>query len=74
MDILEAPDGAVRALPDYPFASHYAAVPREPGAAETLRVHYIDEGPRDGRPVVFLHGGPGAGTSRRSSSWRIASA
>lgn len=59
MDILEAPDTAVRALPDYPFESHYAAVPREPGSPETLRVHYIDEGPRDGRPVVFLHGNPG---------------
>ena len=57
MDILEASDDAVRALADYPFESRYAAVPREPGTSETLRVHYIDEGPRDGRPVVFLHGG-----------------
>ena len=59
MDILEAPDDAVRALADYPFESRYAVVPREPGKSETLRVHYIDEGPRDGRPVVFLHGNPG---------------
>ena len=59
MDVLEAPDAAVRALPDYPFESRYVAVPREPGSAETLRVHYVDEGPRDGRPVVFLHGNPG---------------
>jgi len=59
MEILEAPDAAVRALPDYPFDSHYVDVPREPGSAETLRVHYVDEGPRDGRPVVFLHGNPG---------------
>ncbi len=59
MDILEASDDAVRALADYPFESRYAAVPREPGTSETLRVHYIDEGPRDGRPVVFLHGNPG---------------
>ena len=59
MDVLRAPDAAVRALPDYPFASHYVDVPCEPGALETLRVHYVDEGPRDGRPVVFLHGNPG---------------
>ena len=59
MDILEAPDDAVRALADYPFESRYVAVPREPSTSETLRVHYIDEGPRDGRPVVFLHGNPG---------------
>ena len=59
MDILEAPDDAVRALADYPFESRYAVVPREPGTSETLRLHYIDEGPRDGRPVVFLHGNPG---------------
>ena len=59
MDILEASDDAVRALADYPFESRYAAVPREAGTSETLRVHYIDEGPRDGRPVVFLHGNPG---------------
>lgn len=59
MEILEAPDAAVRALPDYPFASHYVDVPRVPESAKTLRVHYVDEGPRDGRPVVFLHGNPG---------------
>ena len=53
MDVLRAPDAAVRALPDYPFASHYVDVPCEPGALETLRVHYVDEGPRDGRPVVL---------------------
>lgn len=59
MECLEAPDDAVRLLPDYPFERHYAHVPTTPDSDTTLRVHYIDEGPRDGRPVVFLHGNPG---------------
>lgn len=59
MKILSTPENALRDIVDYPFESHFASVPVEPGSSETLRVHYIDEGPRDGRPVVFLHGNPG---------------
>lgn len=58
MKILRCPEDALRDLEGFPFASRFVEVPTEPGAAETLRLHYVDEGPRDGQPVVFLHGNP----------------
>jgi haloalkane dehalogenase len=54
--ILSTPPGATAGLADYPFASHFAAIPD--GEGGSLRMHYVDEGPRDGRPVVFVHGNP----------------
>lgn len=36
----------------YPFAEHWLEL--EPG----LRMHYVDEGPRDGPAVLMLHGNP----------------
>ncbi|PRP98272.1 Haloalkane dehalogenase [Enhygromyxa salina] len=36
----------------YPFAEHWLEL--EPG----VRMHYVDEGPRDGPVVVMLHGNP----------------
>ena len=59
MKILRTPENALRDIVDYSFESHFASVPVEPDSDETLRIHYIDEGPRGGRPVVFLHGNPG---------------
>lgn len=56
MQILASPDGLAASLPDYPFAPHHVAVPD--GEGGTLRVHYVDEGPRGAPPVVFLHGNP----------------
>ena len=38
-------------LPAYDFAPHYVDVPS--GDGETLRVHYVDEGPRDGEVVLL---------------------
>jgi haloalkane dehalogenase len=35
----------------YPFDSHYLEV-------RGLRLHYLDEGPRDAPPVLMLHGNP----------------
>jgi haloalkane dehalogenase len=51
MDVLRTPDERFAALPDYDFAPHYADV-------GGLRMHYLDEGPRDGQPVLLLHGEP----------------
>lgn len=56
MQILTTPDGATAHLADYPFAPHHVEVPTGDGG--TLRVHHVDEGPRDAPPVVFLHGNP----------------
>lgn len=52
MNILRTPDFRFDALPDFPFVPHYSDI--SPG----LRMHYVDEGPRDGKPVLMLHGEP----------------
>jgi haloalkane dehalogenase len=52
MDAIRTPEERFRDLPDYPFAPHF--IDAEPG----LRMHFVDEGPRDGRPILMLHGEP----------------
>ena len=51
MKVLRTPDERFRDLPDYPFEPHYAEV-------DGLRMHYVDEGSRDGETVLLLHGEP----------------
>ena len=50
MEVLRTPDACFAALPDFPYSPHYVDV--------GVRVHYIDEGPRDAAPVLLLHGEP----------------
>lgn len=52
MRIYRTPDSCFADLPDWPFAPHYHDI------AGGLRVHYVDEGPRDGQPVLMMHGEP----------------
>lgn len=52
MEKHRTPDERFTGLPDYPFAPHYAQV------GDGLRLHYVDEGPRGGRPVLMMHGEP----------------
>jgi len=52
MEALRTPDDRFAALPGYPFAPHYVTV------GDGLRVHYVDEGPRDAAPVLMMHGEP----------------
>src|SRR3954454_25413661 len=52
MKALRTPDEQFKDLPDYPFEPHYAET------TDGLRVHYVDEGPRDAAPVLMLHGEP----------------
>jgi haloalkane dehalogenase len=56
VQILRTPDERFANLPDFPFAPHYIEIPDGDGG--TLRVHYLDEGPRDGQTVVLMHGEP----------------
>lgn len=52
MQALRTPAERFVGLPDYPFRENY----REVG--DGLRLHYVDEGPTDGAPVLMLHGEP----------------
>jgi haloalkane dehalogenase len=56
MKILRTPDSAFAAIPDYPFAPHYSDITDANGTA--LRIHHIDEGPRDAAPILLMHGEP----------------
>lgn len=51
MPALRTPESRFEGLADYPFAPHWQEV-------EGLRMHYVDEGPRDAAPVLMLHGEP----------------
>jgi len=51
MDFVRTPDERFADLPGYDFEPHYEQV-------DGLRVHRVDEGPRDAAPVVMLHGEP----------------
>lgn len=44
-------------LPDFPFAPHYVDV-RHALDPTPLRMHYVDEGPRDAEVVLMVHGEP----------------
>ena len=56
MDFLRTPDDRFANLAGYPFAAHYVDVTA--AGAPPLRMHYLDEGPPEGAPVLLLHGEP----------------
>ena len=51
MNVLRTPDERFGSLPGFPFEPRYVEV-------DSLRLHYVDEGPRDGATVLMLHGEP----------------
>jgi haloalkane dehalogenase len=56
MQVLRTPDEQFESLPGYGFDPHYVDVPDRDGGR--LRLHYVDEGPTDGTPILLLHGEP----------------
>lgn len=56
MRVLRTPDERFVGLPDYPFAPNYQMVTDADGTE--LRIHYVDEGPRDAAPILLMHGEP----------------
>ncbi|MDB3985877.1 haloalkane dehalogenase, partial [Pseudomonadales bacterium] len=48
---VRTPDAQFQNLPDFPYQPNYVDV-------DGLRMHYIDEGPKDGDVVLLLHGQP----------------
>jgi haloalkane dehalogenase len=56
MKVLRTPDECFEGLEGYDFAPHYTQVTDEDGSA--IRIHHVDEGPRDGAPILLMHGNP----------------
>jgi haloalkane dehalogenase len=56
MRTLRTPDDRFDRLPGFGYAPGYAEVPD--GEGGSLRMSYVSAGPRDGRPVLLLHGEP----------------
>ncbi|MEL0297402.1 MAG: haloalkane dehalogenase, partial [Gammaproteobacteria bacterium] len=50
MKILRTPDDCFANLKDYPFDPCYTTIQTQDGS--DLRIHHIDEGPRDG-PILL---------------------
>ena len=49
--ILRTPDDRFEDLKDYPFKPNYLTI-------DDTRIHYLDEGPKDGEIIYLLHGEP----------------
>lgn len=56
MQVLSHDPARFADLPDYPFAENWIEIDLGEGFAG--RMHYLDEGPRDGPPVLLFHGEP----------------
>jgi haloalkane dehalogenase len=56
MNVLRTPDERFAGLPDFPYAPHYHTVIDTDGSE--VRIHHVDEGPRDAEPILLMHGNP----------------
>lgn len=56
MEILRTPEERFADLPDFDYRPHYADIAAADGT--TMRMAFIDEGPRDDHIVLLLHGEP----------------
>ncbi|MCF8879085.1 haloalkane dehalogenase [Hyphobacterium sp. SN044] len=55
IDALRTPEDRFKGLPDWDYEPHYID---DLKGYEGLRVHYVDEGPKDGPVFLCLHGEP----------------
>ena len=55
MKILRTPDARFEGLDGYAFAPHYTEIN---GDGQALRIHHIEQGPKDAAPVLLMHGEP----------------
>jgi haloalkane dehalogenase len=56
MQIVRTPDDRFNNLRNYPFEPNYIEINDAEGSV--LRVHYLDEGPKNKNPILLLHGEP----------------
>ena len=56
MEVLRTPDERFVGLPDWDYEPRYRTVTADDGTE--IRLHFVDEGPRDAAPVLLLHGNP----------------
>ncbi len=56
MKIMRTPDGRFDNLPGFPWPPRYTSVKDNDGT--DIRIHYVDEGPRDAAPILLMHGNP----------------
>lgn len=49
--VLRTPDDRFENLENYPFKPNYMMI-------DGLRIHYLDEGPKDADPIILFHGEP----------------
>jgi len=51
MKVIRTPEDRFEKLTNYPFSPNYIDV-------DGMRMHYIDEGPKDGKVILMMHGEP----------------
>lgn len=51
IDFVRTPDERFARLTNYPFSANYVDI-------NGLRMHYVDEGPKDAAPILMMHGEP----------------
>ena len=56
MKILRTPESAFKNIQGYPFEPNYTTIKTHDGS--DLRIHHIDEGPKDGPILLAMHGQP----------------
>ena len=59
LQFLTTPEHCFQQITDFCYAAHFLQVDDNEGGS--LKLHYIDEGPKDGNVVLMLHGEPSWG-------------